>query len=488
MTLILIALFFVLVTSFGIPIFITIGGIALLGFIITGGNKFESSIAVIQELYKIAENPIFITIPLFTFAGYMMAESKTSTRLINLSRAFLGWMPGSLAIVALFSCSFFTVFTGASGVTIIALGGLLFPSLMKENYPEKFSLGILTIGGSRGITFPPSLPLILFGVIASMSMQNIGSEVTVSVDKLFVAGAIPGILELTALSIFAMIVGTRAGVVRTRFSLRECVTAVREAAWEIPIPLIILLGIYGGYFTASEAASVVAFYVFIVETFIYRDIHFKNDLPRIIKESMVLIGGIFIIIGAAFGLTNFLVDQEVPTLLLDWTKKFITSKVSFLLLLNVFLLVVGALLDVFASILVVLPLIIPIALEYGINPVHLGIIFLLNLEIAYSTPPLGLNLFIASFRFNRPIISLYMSTLPFLGIMVITLMMITYIPALSLTLLEPDKTKGFLIIGGIVAIFILAAIALILFEKKVVVVKHDPGDIGNPTFIEDQTG
>jgi C4-dicarboxylate transporter DctM subunit len=467
MTFILLGLFFVLITSFGIPIFITIGGISILGFIITNDNNIPSSIAVVQEMYKIAENPIFITIPLFTFAGYMMAESKTSTRLINLSRAFLGWLPGSLAIVALFSCSFFTVFTGASGVTIIALGGLLFPSLIRENYPEKFSLGILTIGGSRGITFPPSLPFIFFGVIASMSMQNIGSEVTVSVDKLFVAGAIPGILELTALSIFAMIIGTKSGVARTKFSFKDCVTAVREAAWEIPIPLIILFGIYGGYFTASEAASVVAFYVFIVETFIYRDIHVINDLPRIIKESMVLIGGIFIIIGAAFGLTNFLVDQEVPTLLLDWTKKYISSKVTFLLLLNVFLLVVGALLDVFASILVVLPLIIPIALEYGIDPVHLGIIFLLNLEIAYSTPPLGLNLFIASFRFNRPIISLYMATLPFLGIMVVTLMLITYFPVFSLALLEKDKTTAIMIILSIIGLFILSGIALILFESKI---------------------
>jgi C4-dicarboxylate transporter DctM subunit len=486
MTLILLGLFFILITTFGIPIFITIGGISILGFILTNDNEIASSIAVIQEMYKIAENPIFITIPLFTFAGYLMAESKTSTRLINLSRAFLGWLPGSLAVVALFACSFFTVFTGASGVTIIALGGLLFPSLLKEGYPEKFSLGILTIGGSRGITFPPSLPLILFGVIASMSMQNIGNNSTVSIDKLFVAGAIPGILELTALSIFAMYVGTKAGVSRTKFSLQECFKAVREAAWEIPIPLIIIFGIYGGYFTASEAASVVAFYVFIVEVFIYHDIDFRKDLPRIIKESMVLIGGIFIIIGAAFGLTNFLVDQEVPTLLLDWTKKYITNKVTFLILLNIFLLVVGAMLDVFASILVVLPLIIPIALEYGIDPVHLGIIFLLNLEIAYSTPPLGLNLFIASFRFNRPIISLYFSTLPFLCIMFITLMIITYVPTISLTMLDKDKTStGFLLILAIVAIFILSALALIFFEKKIKVDKPDLIEPVPPVAIED---
>ena len=476
MTFILLTLFFILITTFGIPIFITIGGIALLGFILVSDNEISSSVAVVQEFYKIAENPIFMTIPLFTFAGYVMAESKTSTRLINMSKAFLGWMPGSLAIVALFSCSFFTVFTGASGVTIIALGGLLLPSLLKENYPEKFSLGILTIGGSRGITYPPSLPLILFGVIASMSMQNIGSEVTVSVDKLFVAGAIPGILELAALSIFAMYVGTKSGVQRTKFSLRECFIAIKEAAWEIPIPLIILIGIYGGFFTASEAAAVVAFYVFIVEVFIYKDIHITKDVPRVIVESMVLIGGIFIIIGAAFGLTNFLVDQEVPTLLLEWTKKYITNKVTFLILLNIFLLVVGALLDVFASILVVLPLIIPISLEYGIDPIHLGIIFLLNLEIAYSTPPLGLNLFIASFRFDRPIISLYMSTLPFLGIMFITLMIITYVPSISLSLLQPDKTLAIIYLVAIFAIFTIASLIFMAMEKKFKGKNTEPGE------------
>jgi len=467
MVAILLACFFILITILGIPLFTVIGGVAMAGFIISNDYEIFSSIAMIQELYKIAENPMFMTIPLFTFAGFLMAESNTSNRLINLARAFFGWLPGGLAIVGLVACSFFTVFTGASGVTIIALGGLLLPAMIKEGYPKEFSLGLMTIGGSRGITFPPSLPLILYGVIASMSMQNLGSDVTVNIDKLFVAGAIPGIFEITALAIYAMYIGTRDNVPTTKFEVSGCLKALKEAFWEVPIPLIILIGIYGGYFTASEAAVVVAFYVFIVEVFIYKDLSLFKDIPRVIRESMVLIGGIFVIIGAAFGLTNFLVDKEVPILLLEWTKNFITSKVTFLILLNIFLLVVGALLDVFASILVVLPLIIPIALEYGINPLHLGIIFLLNLEIAYSTPPLGLNLFIASFRFEKPIITLYKSTLPFLGIMFITLMIITYFPSFSLALLEEDKTLAFIYLACILGFLAVFTILMKVFADKI---------------------
>jgi len=463
MDILLLVIIFLIMTLLGAPIFVIIGGIALLGFVISNNYEINSSISVIQEMYKIAEQPVFITIPLFTFAGYLMAESKTSERLINLSKAFFGWMPGGLGIVALVSCSFFTVFTGASGVTIIALGGLLFPSLIKENYPEKFSLGILTIGGSRGITFPPSLPLILYGVIASMSMQNLENSKPVSIDNLFIAGAVPGIIEIVVLAIYSIYIASKFKVERTNFSISDCIISLKKSFWELPIPLIILIGIYGGLFTASEAASVIAFYVFIVEVFIYKDISIKKDLVKIIKESMLLVGGIFIIIGVALGLTNFMIDQELPILLLEWVKKYISSKITFLIILNIFLLVVGALLDIFSAILVVVPLIIPIALEYGVEPIHLGIIFLLNLEIGYSTPPVGLNLFISSFRFNKSILTLYSSTLPFLGLMFLTLMLVTYVPDISLCLLEKNKTKAYIMLLSIAFIFV---VSILIFYSK----------------------
>jgi len=463
---ILLTLFFILIAMFGIPIFIIIAGVGLLGFIVTNNYDVFSSIAMVQEFYKIAENPIFITIPLFTFAGYLMAESNTSTRLVNFTKAIFGWIPGGFAIVTLIACSFFTVFTGASGVTIIALGGLLFPALIKEKYPEKFSLGLITIGGSMGITFPPSLPLILYGVIASMSMQNVTTTAKVSIDELFMAGIIPGIINIAVLAIYAMIIGSKAGVVQTKFSFKEALSATKGVAWELPIPFIILIGIYAGIFTAGEAAIVVALYVFIVEVFIYKDLKLFEDVPRIMKESMLLVGSIFIIIGLALGLTNFLVDQQVPARLLAWTKTYIDSKITFLILMNIFLLVVGCLLDVFSSILVVLPLIIPIALEYGINPVHLGIIFLVNLEIAYSTPPLGLNLFISSFRFKKSVISLYVATLPFLAIIFLTLMLITYVPEISLCMLNKDKTNAILITSLIFAIVFVVGLITSRIAKK----------------------
>jgi len=463
----LLTIFFILVAIFGIPIFIILGGIGLLGFIINNNYDVFGSIAMIQELYKIAENPIFIAIPLFTFAGYLMAESNTSTRLINFTRAFFGWIPGGLAIVTLIACSFFTVFTGASGVTIIALGGLLFPSLIKEKYPEKFSLGLITIGGSRGITFPPSLPLILYGVIASMSMQNLDTTAKVSVDELFLAGIIPGAISIAVIVIYAMFIGTKAGVSQTKFSIKEAISATKGVAWELPIPFIILIGIYGGIFTAGEAAVVVSLYVFIVEVFIYKDLKLFKDVPRIIKESMLLVGGIFIIIGVALGLTNFLVDQQVPTTLLTWTKTYINSQITFLILMNLFLLVVGCLLDVFSAILVVVPLLIPIALEYGVNPVHLGIIFLLNLEIGYSTPPVGLNLFISSFRFKKPVLTLYAATLPFLGLMLFALILVTYVPAITLSILDENKTNAILIsLLMLAAVFIAGLISSRLAKKN----------------------
>ena len=411
----------ILLALIGVPLFVVISAIALLGFF----SVDIDSAALIVEMYRMTSSSTLIAIPLFTLAGYIMAESNTPTRIVNLSKAFFGWLPGGLAVVTVVACAFFTAFTGASGVTIIALGGILYPILLKERYPEKFSLGLVTSCGGIGLLFPPSLPIIMYGLIAQTN-----------VDKLFVAGIIPGIILVAVLSLYSIKKGLIAKVDKESFSFKRMTTAVKGAAFEIPLPFIILVGIYGGFFTASEAAAIVAFYVLIVEVFIYKDLDLFKDIPRIVKESMLLVGGILIILGTALGLTNFLIDQEIPMKLLALMKTFITHKFLFLILLNIFLLIVGCLMDIFSAIIVVVPLIIPIANDFGIHPVHLGIIFLMNLEIGYLTPPVGINLFISSFRFKEPILRLFAATFPFLLIHIPVLLLITYVPALSLKLVE----------------------------------------------------
>ena len=421
MTTFLIGLFLLLFALFGTSLFVIIAAIALIAFYFV---DIDSS-AVIIELYRLASQPVLLAIPLFTFAGYLLAESKTPQRLVALSQAFFGWLPGGLGIVTLVSCAVFTAFTGASGVTIIALGGLLYPVLQKENYPEKFNLGILTASGNLGLLFPPSLPIILYGLISETS-----------IDKLFIAGIIPGLLMVTLMSVYSV---NRMKKVHSNvdpFSFQKAWESIKNAAWEIPLPFIILVGIYGGFFTVSEAAAVTAFYVLIVEVFIYKEISLTKGLPKVMKDSMILVGGILVILSAAMGLANYMIYEEIPMQILDWMKTFITSKIAFLLVLNLFLLIVGALMDIFSAILVVVPLIVPIAINFGVDPVHLGIIFLANLGIGYSTPPVGMNLFIASFRFDKPILKLYVATIPFLIILLIALMLITYIPELSLWLVD----------------------------------------------------
>ncbi len=417
----LIGLLLALLALFGAPLFAIIGAVALLAF---GSAGIDSS-AVMVELYRIAINPTLVAIPLFTFAGYVMAESKTPVRLVNLARSIFGTIPGGLAVVALVTCAIFTAFTGASGVTIVALGGLLFPILVKENYPEKFSLGLITTSGSLGLLFPPSLPLILYALVAN-----------ISVDKLFAAGIIPGILLVVALALYGIREGKRAAVPTTPFVWMNVRSAVRAAAWEIPLPVVVIGGIYSGLFTATEAAAVTAFYVLVVEVFVYRDLSLFRDIPRIMRDSMVLVGAILMILGCAMGLTNYLVDDEVPMKLFEFTKTFIDSPTVFLIVLNIFLIIVGMMMDIFSAIIVVVPLIIPIAKAYSIDPVHLGIIFLTNLEIGYLTPPVGLNLFISSIRFGKPVFTVVRATLPYIGILLVALIVITYVPGLSLWLVN----------------------------------------------------
>ncbi len=424
---ILIGLALMALALFGTPLFAIISAIAVIAFF----SADISSSVVIVELYRLASMPILPAIPLFTFAGYLLAESNTPRRLVNLSRAFFGWIPGGLSVVTLLSCAIFTAFTGASGVTIIALGGLLYPVLLKEKYPENFSLGMLTASGNLGLLFPPSLPIILYGLVSG-----------VSIDQLFLAGIIPGILMIVLLSVYSIFYVRNVKVPTTPFTWKNAGKATLGSIWEIPLPIIILWGIYGGYITITEAASVTAFYVFIVEVFIYRDIKIKSDLPRVMRESMVLVGGILVILGAALGLANYMVDAEIPMKILAFMKQFIHSKLLFLITLNIFLLIVGCLMDIFSAIMVVVPLIIPIAANFGVDPVHLGIIFLANLGIGYSTPPVGMNLFIASFRFDQPIVKLYVAAIPFLIILLFALGLITYFPDLSLFLVRVFSSGG----------------------------------------------
>ncbi len=618
MTLILISL---ALAMMGAPLYLVLSAVALIGLYALQDvpilNFFPDPVGNIRK------SPIFLAIPLFTMAGYLMAEGKTAQRLVGLFRGFLGWLPGGVAIVALVACSFFTAFTGASGVTIIALGGLLFPILLEDKYPEKFALGLLTTGGSRGLIFPPSIPVFLLAMIMGLNwdaatkdvpfgsavqpaekqatacrlkiaeargvveqaeryagqdqaLENAAdavldaklkaleegrdpSTVTASDDDfelgddgdfgeepgddfelgeddsfakeeepaddfelgdddsfaaktdeakdefelgedgnfasgdtatdqdpedapvavalvddegrpsqgarppvldgpapveearieapgpadVFLAGLVPGLLLVLAIAIFSIFMGFKSGVVRTRFRLPDAGKALLNARWELPIPILIGVGIFGGFFTPAEAASVTAAYTLLMQLVLYRDFGFAT-LKKAMVDSVVLVGGILIILMAASGLLNFLVDAKVPDLVLGFIENIVPEQLSvfglfdiprqitFLLMLNVFLLVVGCMMDIFSAILVVLPLLLPISYRFGIHPLHLAVIFITNLEIGYSTPPVGINLFVASLRFNRPVTKLYSASLAFLAIMLVGLLLITYWPALSL--------------------------------------------------------
>ena len=425
MELILVGIIIILLALFGAPLFSLIGALALYLFSTSGGeSKF-----VIAELTRLAEFPSLIAIPLFTFAGYLLAESKTPQRLVNLAQALVGSIPGGLAVVSLVGCAVFTAFSGASGVTIIALGGLLFPILLKQGYPEKFSLGLLTTSGSLGLLFPPSLPIILYGIVAQ-----------ISIDKLFVAGLVPGVLLVVVLGAYAMTVSFKSTVQRTSFKWKNVLHRTRESAWELPLPLIVIGGIYSGKFTATEAAAVTAFYVLIIEVFVYKDLKLFGDVPRVMQKSMLLVGAIFVVLGTALGLTNYFIDEQIPQKLFEWIRQFIENKYTFLVLLNCILLVIN-MIEIFSAIIIIVPLIIPIANQYGVDPVHLGIIFLLNLEIGYMLPPLGLNLFLGSLRFERPMTVMYRVTLPFMAILFAVLLLVTYVPDLSLWLVQMVGVK-----------------------------------------------
>ena len=399
----------------GLPIFATLGGIALMLF----WNEGVPVAAVPVETYRLVASPVLPSIPLFTFAGYLLVEGGANRRLLRVYQALLGWMPGGLAITTAVVCAVFT--WAGSGVTILALGGLLLPMLIKARYPENFSIGLINASGSLGLLFPPSLPVILYGIYAHTP-----------IDQLFVGGFLPGLLMVTLVSAWGVRQAVRNRVERTRFSRAEAVAAIWTAKWELAIPAIVLTGLFGGFGTLVEAGAITVVYIFVVECLVYKGFSARRDYARVARECVTVVGGVLLIIGVAVGFTNYLVDAQLPGLLIAWTQAHIHSKYAFLLLLNFVLLVKGSFMDVFSAIIVVVPLITPIATAFGIEPVQLGIIFLANLELGYLTPPVGMNLCLSAYRFQRPMSSVYRATLPFYLILLAGVLLITYVPWITM--------------------------------------------------------
>ena len=400
---------------YGLPIFLGLGGIAALLF----WFDWTPLSAISAETYRIVVSPTLPTIPLFTIAGFLLAESKSSIRLLSLFQALFGWIPGGTPIVLVIICGFFTAITGGSGVTILALGGLLMPMLIKDGFSKDFSLGLITVSGSIGLLFPPSLPLIIYGVTAGVSIKSI-----------FLGGIIPGLLILVIVASWAIFSSKRQSVAVYDFKINNIKSALIESKWEIAIPFIIMFGIFGGYMTLVETAAISALYVLFITVVIYRDISFSK-VGNILIDCCALIGGVLIILGVAMGLTSYIIDAEVPMMLLEWVKTNISSKYIFLILLNVFLLIVGCMMDIFSATIIVVPLIKPIAAYFGIDPIHLAIIFIANLELGYLTPPVGMNLFLSAYRFDESMKSVYTSTMPFYFVMLFCVILITYFPILS---------------------------------------------------------
>jgi C4-dicarboxylate transporter DctM subunit len=406
--------------ALGAPLFVALGGLAVLLF-----RHADVPLASISaEIYRLVVSPTLPTIPLFAFAGYILTVGNVSRRLVRLFRAIVGWMPGGIAVVTVMVCTFFTTFTGASGVTIVALGGILLPALLEERYPERFSLGLLTSSGSLGMLFPPCLPVILYGVVAG-----------IAVDKMFLGGLLPGIFLSLIMAAWAVAVGVRANARRTPFSLKELGAAAWEAKWDVLLPVIVLAGIFGGFATIVEAASITVLYAACIELFVQRDVSPRKLLSVAGTESTRLVGGFLLLLAAATGLTGYMVDAGAPQAILEWVRATIGSRLVFLLVLNGFLLVIGGFMHIFSAIVIIVPIIAPLASAYGIHPVHLGIIFLANLEIGFLMPPVGMNLFMSAYRFDKPFGQVCLSVLPFLLLLLAGVLVITYVPELTTALL-----------------------------------------------------
>jgi C4-dicarboxylate transporter DctM subunit len=404
----------------GTPLFAILGGAAALLFMRDG----VTPATVLIETYSLSVSPTLPAIPLFTLAGFLLAEGHASERLLRVFRALFGWIPGGTAVVCAVLCSFFTVFTGGSGVTILALGGVLFPALLKDGYRERFALGLLTASGSLGLLLPPALPLILYAVVAQIPIEDI-----------FIGGILPGILLTSMVAAWGVREGIQSGAGRYPFRSSEAVRSLWAAKWELAIPVLVLVAMFSGLATAVEAAALTALYALIVQALIHRDLSLRRDLPRAFTECVTVIGGVLIILGVAQGFTSYLVGAQVPAMLVGWVRGHITSRLMFLLVLNLFLLGVGWLMEIFAAIVVVVPLIVPLGAAFGIHPVHLGIIFIANLELGFLTPLVGLNIFLASYRFKRPVLEVCVAALPMMAILGVGVLVITYIPWLTTGLL-----------------------------------------------------
>ena len=415
----------------GMPLFTVMGGLASLAWLFHKDPTFHNVRYLAPDVLdnRFAGSPILVTIPLFTFVGYLMAESKTPDRIVRASQAFFGWMPGGLAIVCIVASAFFTTLTGGSGVTIVAIGGLLYPALRKQGYPEGFSLGLVTTGGSLGLLLPPSLPILIYALVAQ-----------IDVNKALKAGLIPGFGIMGLLAIYSMYVAIKYKVPRSTPNVKEMAAAVWLMKWELLVPVIILGGLGTGLTGLDEVAAIAALYTLVIEVFVYKDLSLKKDLPRVVKSSMSLAGAIIIILAMANSLINYAIQEQVPNKVLDALISVgLSQKWQFLIALNIFLLILGMIMDGFSAILVAVPLIIPFGARFGLHPFHLAMMFLLNLEIAYCAPPLGLNLYIASFRFNRPVVSLYKVVMPAVAILTFGLVLVMYVPKISTVLVDKDS-------------------------------------------------
>lgn len=414
-----------LLAVIGSPLFAVLAGLGLLCFFFVDFDPLSLQ-SILIEMNRLATMPVLMALPFFTCLGCLLTASRSPTRIMNFLQALLGWLPGGLGVAALAACAFFTALTGASGVTIVALGGILYPVLRQSGYPQKFSLGLLTTGGSLGLLFPPSLPVILYGVAGRADIQQI-----------FRAALVPGVLILLTLSVYAMIFQGRlrrrdlSAQAPDSFSWRRAGAAFRDGIWEWPMLVIIGFGVYGGFATVVEVSVLVLAYAVLVACFIRREVDIAKQLPGIVVEAMMLAGAIIVILGFAMGFTGFLVDQQIPDRILAGLTAFSENRYLFLALLNLFLLAVGCVMDIFSAIVIVVPILVPVAAEFGIDPVHLAVIFLVNLEIGYSTPPVGMNLFIASLKFEKPVTLLYRSSIPYLLMLLGLLLLITYVPYLS---------------------------------------------------------
>ena len=411
----------VLAALAGAPIFTVLAGAAVFLYMV---DAFDPA-TVPLFAYDLTTEPHLPSIPLFTLTGFILAQGQSSERLLRVFRALVGWLPGGTAVVCAVVCAFFTIFTGGSGVTILALGGLLLPALLKDGYRDRFSVGLLTASGSLGLLLPPAMPLILYAIVAQTAPEN-----------LFIGGLLPGILLIALVAAWGMREGLVTGAGRHAFAAAEARSALWSAKWELALPAVVLGALLSGRATLVETSALTALYAAIVTGVVHRDFKLGAGLRQAFRECVVLIGGVLIILAVAKGFTAYMVDVDIPFRLIEWTQARIESPLLFLLALNVFLLLVGCFMDIFSAIVVVVPLISGIGAAYGIDPVHLGIIFVANLELGYLTPPVGLNLFLASYRFDRPLLEVYRASVPLLVILGIGVLVITYVPWLTLGLLE----------------------------------------------------